>query len=353
MNRKNAVESVKNALWALGFAVGIWYIANENISEEAPITVRLRVEPPKKGITVTYLDASTNEAITAPEATLFVRAPRNVLNDKAQWREGVYEFKTLPDLNADHPLNVASQFRFGFPPEVEIREATPSSIKVRLSEVLRKQLGIDLKIAPASVPEGWLVDSWTLRPWSIWASGPKEEMQRNPRFTTAEINIQEQLALQGWSPTQGRDPPVLEVSLRDLLVPPAPGIRGEESAIAYIKLKAAPSEVEFTNIQPALVMPLPGLPYKFEPRNPFISFTVRGPAQELAALVRKHEDGTAPIPVYAVLSPEKQKQLHVNKTLQLDVRVYLPPGLECVQKELTYDVTPTEPGQTLPSGENR
>ena len=153
MNRKNALDGMKNALWALGFAVGIWYLADQNISEDEPRRVRLKVVPPE-GITVTYLDHE-GRPTEQPWAMITVKAPRNILKKSGEWPdEASYALKPGVALHAPRQLEVR-QFQFALPREVEIRETSPESITVLLGEERSAKLGIDLIYDEKSIPEAF------------------------------------------------------------------------------------------------------------------------------------------------------------------------------------------------------
>lgn len=367
MNRKSTVEGLKNALWALGFAVGIWFLVDQNIRQvKDEIQVRLEVEPPR-GLTVTYLDSKEN---APPTAFIAVSAPKSVLEQRSDWRiKAVAHLKPeSTPLNKEVQLSI-SAFDFDLPPEVELLKGStrPQSIRIMLAELRKAELGVDLDYA--SVPDGWEVEEYAVIPPAVLASGPKEQIDALTTLRTERVDVTKQLKYRHWEPGHRRRVPI-DLPVR--LVSPAPGVTCE--AMVEVRMVVRPRMAELAvEMVPDLVVPAPGLivrdrlsprdqAFKLEPRpggGEKISFTLVGPENELAELKNPRVLAER-VRVLAIVTPEQRKELPkvVDHLVSLPVEVKLPEGVQLrADKELRYDVNvglvDSSPAAAPPPPDNR
>lgn len=350
MNRKHTIEGLKNALWALGFAVGIWFLIDQNIREtKNDIPVRLEVKPPSGEITVTYLDGR--------EAFITVSAPRNVLDKRADWNiSAVKRLKAAEaPLNQELPLSV-SEFEFvNLPPEVEIvkSEIRPQAIRVVLSQRATAELGVNIDYT--NVPEGWEVDDSTISitPPALQASGPREKMQAGVELRTETIDILKQLKYRRWTPSHLL-PVTIEMPSRVLASDAGITSDGIVQVRLVVRPKMTPMEV--TRV-PDLVVPLPGLlvkdritgkeqAFRLEPQSgggEAVKFTIVGPD----AILKELKDPKVlneRVQALAIVTPKKLSELpnNIGKYTKLPVELRLPEGVRLEsEKELSIDVSVT------------
>lgn len=339
------MESLKNALWAFGFAVGLWYFTDQNVSQEEQIAVRIKIEPRSPGIAVTYLDPETQEPRgTPPEVKVTVRAPRSVLLKQGEWKkEARYVPKEDQKLNADLTLPV-SKFEFPFPPEVRIKDTSPESITVRLAELVRRPVGIDVDVDETTIPRGFDIER-TVTPATVYASGPKENMTPPPRLKTDRIDVLDQLALRNWKPGDLRPPP--EVVIEPVqLVPPDPAIVPDRSVNVRVRivLRAKPGERDF-KVKPDLLLPAKeSFPFHLEPTTEEVTVTIQGSTNDLDELA-KPDVLAKRVRAVVRVSPKDLAELKkkVGTLVPFPVEVWTEAGLRnATDKEIIYNATVRE-----------
>jgi hypothetical protein len=360
MNRKNAVEGVKNALWALGFAVGIWFLVDQNIRRTLnDVPAQLFVEPPP-GVTVTYLTSDGKP----PEATVKLSAPTNVLEKRPEWRlHGVYNMKQATvELNKELQLRT-SEFEYNLPPEVDLlkEEIQPQSIRVVFAKQERVEVAVHLDYT--NVPDGWEVAEYETIPASVEVSGPKEKVDALAELRSEKIDVARQLKFRRWEPTQQR-PVAVDSPLHVIM---APGLSCDAAVQMHMIVRPKMREMPVEMVpELALAVPLPGLTiggrcYKLEPRpgGERVSITLVGPENELAEL-KNPKTLAERVRAFAIITPDLRKELpnKVEKLVSLPVEVKLPEGIQRVDKELRIDVNVSlaEPASTAAptgTGENR
>ncbi len=350
MNRKAAVENLKNGLWALGFAVGIWYFADQNVSRDAQVEVALVVQPASRDIAVTYIHPERNEPVEALRATVTLRAPQSVLNRVSEWRrEALYRLKTDQRLNTDITIPVRD-FEFPFPPEVSVYDPVPETIRIRLAELRQRRLGIDTDIDEATIPRGYEIER-SVSPATIFASGPKEKMEPPPRLKTARIDVLEELLLRGWKPGDPRPPPEIDISpVR--IESPDPAIVPDRAVSVRVRIALRPKRpaAQFS-VRPVIEIPMrEAFPYRLEPTNEFVQLTLSADQTLLEELAKP---GVLEKKVRAIvrLRPKDLEDIrqNVGRAMPLPVEVWTAEEIRCLadkEIQINVDVRPWTP---LPS----
>jgi hypothetical protein len=348
VTRKSTIEGLKNALWALGFAVGIWFLVDQNIRQtKDDIQVRLEVEPPR-GLTVTYLDSKEN---AAPLAVIAVSAPKNVLEKRTDWRitaTARLKPESAP-LGKEIELPVGA-FDFDLPPEVELLKGSirPQTIRIMLAELMKAEVGVDLDYA--NVPEGWEVEEYAVIPPAVLASGPKQRMEAIQTLSTERIDVAKQLKYRHWEPNWRRR---VALDLPARLVSPAPGVTADTVVEVRMTVRPKLAEVQ-VEVEPQLVVPMPGLvvrdpstgkdrAFKLEPRpggGEKILLTLIGPDTVVNEL-KNPKILQERVRALAIVTPEERRELPklVDHLVSLPLDVKLPEGVQLrAERELRYDV---------------
>ena len=342
-------ESLKNALWALGFAMGVWFLVDQNMREtieEVPAT--LAVYPPE-GISVAFIDPEGG----TPRAFVAISAPRNVLDKRSEWTlQGTYNISAPVVLGKEIPIPL-SEFRFNLPPEADLVEklSHPPSVRIVLAEQKRASLTVD--VVYANVPTGWEVDqdSVIAEPPIIDATGPKDVIGRDPHVKTEPIDVRKQFEYKHWKLTDSRE---RQLDLAGVLTHADVGVKVAGVVRVSMLVKPALSERSF-DVVPEIVAPVPGLvfkdpvtlkdvAYRLDPPagSEKVTVTLRGLEADLEQLKDpkiREERGFRVLAIVpreaAVLFPKR-----VGLSTPLPVDVKLPDGVTLKgDKKLTYDVT--------------
>jgi len=352
VSRKSAVEAAKNALWAFGFAIGLWYFADQNVSEEKSIRVRLKIDAPSPGMAVTYVEPEPSEG-GHPEVEVGIRGPKSALNKSNEsWEEAHFRPKPDVKLNEDVQVRIDTEFRFNWPPEVKLTYARPDVLKVRFVRLDTARAGVEIDLDEATVPPGFEIERSVI-PASLLVRAPSEKLEPSLRLKTERIDLLGELARQhGWRPGDRRSPPEIVVD-EARVIPPDPAIVPERGKVRVrIALRAKPRTKDFA-VKPELLVPLKeAFPFRLEPTVEEITLTLSGPdavLQELSdpAVLAKRERAVVRIPPQDL--PELKKK--VGTLVLYPVEVWTDDQIRnlTAEKDLNLKVNeaPATPSSTL------
>lgn len=373
MTRPGLLDRGKSALWALGFAVGMWYLIDYNTrTDRTDIEVALRIDPPT-GLTVEYLGDIERGPDNYPRGRIAVKGPRRVLESWVP-KEGVYTVKQRPtdeDFRKERRVAVRD-FDFFLPEEVQLDEDTvrPTEIVYRLAEIEKGLVRVRVDWVPdRRDPPGYAVATVDATPPLIEARWPKGAVPPSERrllaLLTSKVDVLSELEARGWKPDSPEPPPTL--SLR-LLVTGA-SQSGVEPLEKYVnvtirfKASASVAEIKVRKV-PHVAVPLqtkvPRIRHGPDVADE-VELILRGPPTEvneaakerLASLVEVYlvpKEGRWPesrlkppqaggVDYWELLPQELPETLEVRIG-----RERLPPTIEVVvpQREFTVDLDPWE-----------
>ncbi len=371
MTRPGLLDRGKSALWALGFAVGMWYLIDYNTrTDRTDIEVALRIDPPT-GLTVEYLGEIERGPDNYPRARIAVKGPRRVLESWVP-KEGVYTIKQAPtpDEYRKERRAAVRDFDFFLPEEVDLDEnaVRPAEIVYRLAEIEKGLVRVRVEWAAPERrdPPGYTVASVDISPPQVEARWPRGTVPPSERrVITSKIDAVSELEARGWKPDSPEPPPLLPLRV---LVTGNPG-SGVEPLEKYVNvtIRFKPS----ANVAEIKIRKVPHLAVSLETKIPRVKhgpdvadeveLILRGPPTEVNDAAKERLAGLVDVyllpkegrwgesrlkppqpggPDYSELLPQE-----LPETLEVRVgRERLPPTVEVLvpKREFTVDLDPWE-----------
>ncbi|HVY62949.1 MAG TPA: hypothetical protein VHF22_14930 [Planctomycetota bacterium] len=336
--RRATLESVKNVFWALLFAVALWLVMAQSEQTTREVDVTLNVAPPT-GANVNYMTRLNQP----PAARVMVRGPRTILE---RLNEGPYEaiYKVPESTDLGLKTYAVKDFEFHLPPGVEVERTglQPPEIKVELAQRQVDELAVEANLV-RDLPEGWEIESESLEPSSLRASGSIEEMARNPKLTTTQVSLRKLLERADFDPHI--DTPKTFEQKVQAQAPEGSGINILDShpLTLRVKVRPKPKEKEI-DIAPAYHFAgpvFPGLPYKLRPQIPAkdkVHMRVGGP--EFMLMDAQIEATKALFVVYVEIRPDDipKGKLELGTTYTFNVHVIPPSGIKVLSNDEKFRV---------------
>jgi hypothetical protein len=248
MTRGAVRDWLKSILWALGFAIGMWYVIDYNTrTTREGVEIALRIEPPT-GLTVEYAVAEP-----PPRARIAINGPRRAVDSWAP-KDGVYRIaRAVAPEDIGKELRVPiTEFNLSLPEDVDlVREKTePVEVVYRLLETQTAPLKVRGEMA--NEPPGYRA---AFEPLWADARGPRAAMSQPGQVLVSErVDLLAHLEREGWRPDSGRPPPPLRISIsvsgqKDTGIDPL-----KRHHTATIRFEPRPGEVVL-KIPPLLAVP--------------------------------------------------------------------------------------------------